>query len=101
MWVVFVVLVLPFREARSRNKDCQSMLQVMLDDRGRASFEEVYKNPILVSMREARTLPSVYRDYLPYWPWVLAVMVIPPVLVYGMVAGAVRVVGWIVNGFKS
>jgi hypothetical protein len=101
LWVLFVIVGLPLQELQRRSESYRVMLGISLDNRRSLSFDDVYNSQVLVDMRRNLGIQAVYRDHFAEWPALLALIVIPPVLVYALVAGLMVVGRWITVGFRS
>lgn len=48
------------------------------------------------------TLQYVYRhEVLPHWPIVLATLVIPPLVAYGLIWLGISIMSWVIRGFRA
>jgi hypothetical protein len=90
--------VFPFREV-AKSRDIAAMTASFSGGTAHPSEESKKRQEELWEMA---TLSYFYRhEMLRHWPLVLAALVIPPAVVYGLVRGVVAITTWVLRGFRS
>jgi hypothetical protein len=100
-WAVVVLVIVPIHIA-----DANRSTAVQLESAW-AALPQDYKTPdrsavhekTMMPIWEDTTLPGVYRQFS--WYWILAAVVIPPVLLFTICWGFVALARWIAKGFSD
>ena len=79
------------RELKGRISDPNDLQQIEKADKEIARLQ-----------RESASLASIYTEMWKTWSWFeSALLVVPPIVLYGVLSGLAMITRWIVRGFKS
>ncbi len=100
MWILFVLVGMPIwtvHDAREEAKFAEAESRTYANA---GKQEEAGRALARAQQYKRMTLARAYQELYAEWPAVLAFLIVPPVVLYGLLYGSVLLFAWVRRGFR-